>query len=129
MFDLIIERLASFGYTEISENDKAIIDFAIDKVTSTIKNECYTAEIPQGLLHIAVDMVIGEFLKAKKAFSPDELGIDLDAAVKQLSEGDSSVTFAVGDGSQTAEQRLDALIEHLLTYGFSEFSAFRRIKW
>lgn len=129
MLDEVIERLASFGCTTITDSDTVLLNFAIGKVTSTIKNDVNWQDIPEGLLHIAIDMVIGEFLTAKKVFSPDDLGLDLECAAKQIQEGDTNVVFATGEASQTDEQRLDALISYLLTHGRDEFSSFRRIRW
>ena len=129
MFDQIRERLLSFGY-ELAEGDDVIIAFSAQKVGNTIKNDCNVSEIPEGLMNIAVDMAAGEFLAAKKAFSPKSIAaLDLEAAVKQIQTGDTNVVFAVGDESQTAEQRLNAFINYLLNYGRSEFSCYRRIRW
>jgi methionine aminopeptidase len=75
-------------------------------------------------------MAVGEFLLAKKTFAPDDLTtLDLSAAVKDIKEGDSSVSFAVGDASQTPEQRLTTFINYLLTYGKEQYASFRRLKW
>lgn len=129
MLEKVIERLKSFGY-EIQEGDETILTFCISKVESTIKNECNVREIPEGLMCIAIDMVIGEFLKAKKTFAPDSIaGLDLSAAVKQIQAGDTNTVFATGEASQTAEQRLDSFIDYLLTYGLEQFGAFRRLRW
>ena len=123
------ERLKSFGY-ELQNGDDVILNFSIQKVENTIKNDCNTSSVPDGLFNIAVDMAAGEFLTAKKTFSPEAIaGLDLDAAVKQIQTGDTNVTFATGEGSLTAEQRLDAFINRLLTYGRNEFSCYRKITW
>jgi len=83
-----------------------------------------------GFQNIAVDMAIGEFLTAKKTFSPDSIaGLDLDIAVKQIQTGDTNTVFATGEGSLTAEQRLNAFLNYLLTYGRDEFSCYRKIRW
>ncbi len=75
-------------------------------------------------------MAIGEFLLAKKTFAPDDLtGFDLGPAIKQLQEGDTNTVFVTGEGTMTPEQRLTALISHLLTYGRDEFACYRRIRW
>lgn len=122
-------RLLSFGY-ECQTADEFLLGFLMTKVANTIKNDCNVSEIPSGLYNIAVDMAVGEFLAAKKTFTPDDLtGLNLDYAVKQIDEGDMKTTFAVGEGTQTAEQRLDAFIVHLLTYGRDQFSCFRRLRW
>lgn len=130
MFDGdVINRLASFGYTVV-EADKWVIDFLIRKVENHIKDSCNILSIPEGLYQIAVDMVAGNFLFEKKAVDADSLaGIDLDTAVKQIQEGDTSVTFAIGEGSKTPEQRLDAVISWLMTYGEKDFVSYRCLKW
>nr|DAO27367.1 MAG TPA: head to tail adaptor [Caudoviricetes sp.] len=129
MLELVKARLQSFGY-EIQDSDDAILSFSIQKAESTIKNECNVPEVPEELRCVAVDMAVGEFLTAKKTFAPGSIaGLDLEAAVKQIQTGDTSTTFATGEGSQTAEQRLNALLSYLLTYGKEQFSCFRRLRW
>ncbi len=122
-------RLASLGYT-VKDADEASLTFVVGKVGSTIKNEINWAEVPEGLVHIAIDMACGEFLNGKMTFAPDDLsGFDLDAAVKQIQTGDTNTVFAIGDGSKTPEQRLTAFINYLLSYGKDEFNSFRRLRW
>ena len=129
MLDMVKARLQSFGY-KIQNGDEVILNFCIQKVESSIKNDCNVSSIPNGLVCIAVDMAVGEFLTAKKTFSPDSIaGLDLDYAVKQIQTGDTNTVFATGEGSQTAEQRLTAFIGYLLTYGKGEFACYRRIRW
>lgn len=129
MLEKVKERLKSFGY-EMQEVDELALGFAIQKVENTINNDCGTASVPEGLLNIAVDMAAGEFLTAKKTFSPNSIaGLDLDYAIKQIQTGDTNTVFATGEGSLTAEQRLNAFLNYLLTYGRSEFSCYRKIKW
>lgn len=129
MLDKVKTRLQSFGYV-LKDGDEVILAFSVEKVTNTIKNDCNVSEIPDGLMNIAIDMAVGEFLKVKKTFSPNDIaGLDLDYAVKQLQEGDKNTVFATGEGSLTAEQRLNNFLNHLLTYGRDEFSCYRRIRW
>ncbi len=123
------ERLAAFGY-EVQPADEALLGFALDKAVGSIKNDCNLAEVPEGLQRIAVEWAAGEFLQAKKAFAPDDLaGLDLEAAVKQIQAGDTNVVFAAGEGSQTPEQRLNGLINYLLSYGRAELACYRRLRW
>ncbi len=127
MLEAVKERLSSLGY-EIQDGDEAILNFCIQKVENTVRNDCNVTAVPEGLENIAVDMAVGEFLSAKKTFSPDSIaGLDLDFAVKQIQTGDTNTVFS--DGCLTPEQRLDAFINHLLTYGRDEFSCYRKIKW
>lgn len=129
MLEKAKERLQSFGYV-LKDGDEVILTFSIQKVENTIKNDCNVLSIPDGLENIAIDMAIGEFLTAKKTFSPDDIaGLDLDYAVKQIQEGDTNTVFATGEGCLTAEQRLNAFLNYLLTYGRDEFSCYRRLRW
>lgn len=129
MLDMVKERLQSFGY-EIQDGDEIILNFSIQKVENTIKNDCNVSSIPDGLVNIAVDMAVGEFLTAKKTFSPDSIaGLDLDFVVKQIQTGDTNTVFATGEGSLTAEQRLNNFLNYLLTYGRDQFSCYRKIRW
>lgn len=129
MLDMVNERLQSFGY-EIQDGDEIILNFSIQKVENTIKNDCNVSSVPDGLVNIAVDMAVGEFLTAKKTFSPDSIAwLDLEFAVKQIQTGDTNTVFATGEGSLTAEQRLNNFLNYLLTYGRDQFSCYRKIRW
>lgn len=128
--ETVTARLKSFGYEVNTESDGFALTFCVEKVHSTITNETNQLNVPNELEHIAVDITAGEFLLMKKTFAPDSLTIlDLDYAVKQIQTGDTNTVFAVGGGSMTPEQRLNAFINYLLTYGKAEFSAFRRFRW
>lgn len=126
MLEDVKKRLESLGYSYVVADDW-VLDFIILKVEGHIKNQCNTLEVPQGLHENAVDMVCGELLLAKKG-SGRLAGFDLEAAVKSIQEGDTNVTFAIGTGSKTPEERLDGLINFLL-HGEVDYSSFRKIKW
>lgn len=122
-------RLQSFGY-EWKNGDEAVLAFSVQKAESTIKNDCNLSNIPEGLMNIAVDIAVGEFLMAKKTFAPKDIaGLDFGTVVKQIQTGDTNVTFAAGEGSMTDEQRIDILINHLLNCGRGEFVRYRRLVW
>jgi hypothetical protein len=127
MLEDVTARLASFGYT-VTEVDAWMLGFIITKVENHIKSECNVAAVPEGLHNIGVDMAVGEFLLNKKSMGSLE-GFDLSAAVKQIQEGDTSITYAFGNGDRTPEQRLDALILYLMTYGNGSFASFRCLTW
>lgn len=132
MFDIdtVTERLKSFGYEVRADSDGFALNFCIEKVRNTIKNETNQKEIPKGLEYIAVDMACGEFLLSKKTFAPTDLeSVDLEYAVKQIQTGDTNTVFATGEGCLTPEQRLNSFINYLLSYGKAEFNSFRRIRW
>lgn len=129
LHDTVIKRLGSLGYA-FDPADAWILNFLMEKVTNTIKNECNIADIPQGLMQVATDMVCGEFLLMKKGSGDlDGLAVDLNAAaLRQIQEGDTNVVFAV-DQMTTAEQRLDAVIAYLMHGGSHQLITYRRLKW
>lgn len=122
----VLERLESFGYT-IKETDSWMIGFSVQKIENTIKNECNTSTVPDGLLNIAADMICGEFLFGKSQTGQLD-DFDFETALKTVQTGDTTVTYAV-ESSMTPEQRLNSLISHLLNYGRGEFACYRKIKW
>lgn len=127
MLDDVVKRLESLGYTA-TEADTWVLGFIIEKVENHIKNDCNVSEVPDGLHQIAVDMAVGEFLFQKKS-TGQLTGFDMEAVVKQVQEGDTSVTYAIGEGSSTPEQRFDSLVHYLMNYGKGSFASYRRIKW
>jgi len=129
MRDDIIARLESLGYVYDPVDDWAL-NFLIEKVTNTIKNECNVTAIPDGLYHIAVDMVCGEFLANKKSSGAlDGFTVDLSKIpIKQVANGDTNVVFSV-ESVTSPEKGLDRLIDILINAGKSEFVTYRKIKW
>lgn len=129
MEDLVSERLEGLGY-RLAEGDHKLITRAAQKVERRLKNLCGTEFFPEELLYEAIDIAAGEFLKAKKTFSPKDLeGFDLTAAIKRVQVGDTNATFSSGEGCLTEEQRLDAFIDFLLNSGKEQIACFRKVKW
>ena len=119
----VVSRLGSLGYTATDEDGWAI-NFLISKAAESIKSGCNTADVPEGLRYVAADMVCGELLQMKKAAGRLE-GYDAGAAVRQISEGDTSVTYAVPDGAVT----IDSLIAYLINHGKPQLASYRRLTW
>lgn len=122
----VISLLNAFGVTG-AEADP-LIDFVLDSVVERVKNETNLNTIPEGLKKLAVEMVLGQYLSLKKNLGQLE-GFDLEAAVKQIQEGDTNTVFAIGEGNTTPEQRLDALINYLMNGRTREFIKYRRLVW
>lgn len=121
---IIVDRLVLLGY-EMKPEDELILPFVMDKVLNNIKNSCNITSIPEGLMATAIDMVCGEFLFLKNQTGQLE-SFDSEIAIKKVSLGDTDVTF--GD-SLSSEQRLDNLINYLMTNGKGDFVCYRKIKW
>lgn len=118
--------LTALGVTGAA--DDPLLDIVIRNVQYRVQNETNRADLPDGLKSVAVYMAVGEYLNMKKVSGQLE-GFDLDAAIKQIQEGDTNTVFAIGDGSSTPEQRLDALISYLINGRTREFYRFRRFVW
>lgn len=126
MRDKAVAMLTALGVAGAA--DDPLLDIALNNVQWRIKNLSNLSEIPEGLESLAVSMAVGEYLNMKKVSGQLE-GFDLDAAIKQIQEGDTNTVFAIGDGSSTPEQRLDALISYLINGRTREFYRFRRFVW
>jgi hypothetical protein len=122
----VVSMLMALGVTGAA--DDPLLDIVIRNVQYRVQNETNRADLPDGLKSVAVYMAVGEYLNMKKVSGQLE-GFDLDAAIKQIQEGDTNTVFAIGDGSSTPEQRLDALISYLINGRTREFYRFRRFVW
>lgn len=126
MREEVVSMLAALGVTGAA--DDPLLDIVISNVQYRVQNETNRADLPDGLKSVAVYMAVGEYLNMKKVSGQLD-GFDLDAAIKQIQEGDTNTVFAIGDGSSTPEQRLDALISYLINGRTREFYRFRRLVW
>ncbi len=125
MDELIVQRLASLGYT-VTDADTWVIGFCKDKVENHIKNTCNITSIPEGLVEIAVDRVCGEFLFGKKQSGQLDGTFDFEAAVKSVQTGDTNVSF---DVAQSPENRFNTLLNYLQSRGEGDLVCYRKIKW
>lgn len=127
---LIIDRLENLGYTYDKSKDKVILEsFVIPKVENHIKNETNQLEVPEELKYVAIDMVCGEFLFAKK--NSGQFGIadaKVESDLKRLTEGDVTYEYAITEG-QSSDAKLDALINDLIHGHDDELITFRKLRW
>lgn len=127
MRDKAVAMLTALGVAGAA--DDPLLDMVLTNVQWRIKNLSNLSEIPEGLESLAVSMAVGEYLNMKKCFGQLE-GFDLDAAaVKSIQEGDTNITFALGEGSSTPEQRLNSLIDYLINGRIGEIYRYRRLVW
>jgi hypothetical protein len=125
-YEAVLNRLVSFGY-ELKEDDAWVLCFTMQKVENHILNSCNITFVPDGLFHSAVDMVCGEFLFGKNQTGQLDIAtLDLTGAVKQISEGDTTVTF--GDGVSD-QDKFNSIVNYLMTKGEGDFVCFRKLKW
>ena len=127
MRDKAVTMLTALGVAGAA--DDPLLDMVLTNVQWRIKNLSNLSEIPEGLESLAVSMAVGEYLNMKKCSGQLE-GFDLDAAaVKSIQEGDTNITFALGEGSSTTEQRLNSLIDYLINGRIGEIYRYRRLVW
>lgn len=127
MRDKAVTMLTALGVAGAA--DDPLLDIALNNVQWRIKNLSNLSEIPEGLESLAVSTAVGEYLNMKKCSGQLE-GFDLDAAaVKSIQEGDTNITFALGEGSSTPEQRLNSLIDYLINGRIGEIYRYRRLVW
>ena len=117
-------RLSSLGFESDADD---MLEYIAQSEEADILRKCNCEAIPEGFMGEAVDMVCGRYLMIQKSSGAD-VGIDFDAAVSAISEGDISVSFAVGSGMKTAEQRFDELIAYLMR-GERNVADYRRVRW
>ena len=123
----VINRLLQLGYTATAE-DYDHIDFELNKVINYTLNYCNIQEIPEILTPRIIDMVSSDFLYYKKNSGSLE-GFNYEAVVKQIKEGDTSITYAVGQGEDTPENRFDAFVKQLQRGYDKWITPYRRLRW
>lgn len=120
-------RLTALGYN-VTENDLAGIIYYIEKAETVIRDKTNQLAVPEGLLYVWADMVAGMFLQDKKTTGTLSSLYDFSAPAKSISEGDTSVTFAIAD-TGSFEDQFDAMLAKMISPDEELFIAFRRLVW
>ena len=126
MRDQVISMLTALGVTGAATDP--LLDILLQNVQQRILNKTNQSVIPEGLESVAVYMAVGEYLNMKKVSGQLD-GFDLEAAIKQIQEGDTNTVFAIGEGSLTPEQRLNGLIDYLINGRSDELYRYRKLVW
>lgn len=123
----VITRLAALGYSVV-DTDNAVLEYNISKAEAQLKAETGQREVPEGLFYVWVDMAAGLFLTDKKAAGALAEVYDFNAPAKSISEGDTSVTFAIAD-TGSFEDQFDAMLAKMTTPDPDLIIAYRRLAW
>lgn len=123
----VIGRLKQLGYTA-TESDNEQIDYELQKITNYVMNYCNITTIPEIIDPRIIDRVCSDFLFFKKNSGSLD-GFNYDAVIKSIKEGDTTITYAVGQGEDTPENRFDSFVR-TLERGFDKWiTPHRRLRW
>lgn len=128
--DACIARLKQFGY-EVSEDDKTTVQFELDKLIAYTVNYCNlasVAQLPDVLALRVVDRVCSEFLFYKKN-TGQLTNFDYSQAAKSIEQGDTKVTFAVGQEGNTDESRFDKAVDYMQKGYDKWICKYRVMRW
>ena len=125
--ELVIDRLGQLGY-EVEPKDWKQIDFELHKTIDYVMNYCNITTIPNILDYRIIDRVCADFLYYKKN-SGSLPGFNYEAVIKQIKEGDTTISYATGQGEDTPENRFDSFVKQL-ERGFDKWiTPYRRLRW
>ena len=127
IFENVTARLSALGYT-VLDSDCNFLNFNIEKAEAELKAATNQLEVPTGLYHTWIDMAAGLFLSDKKSAGALDCLYDFEAPVKSISEGDTSVSFAISD-SGSLENQFDAMLKKMITPDADLIVAYRRLVW
>lgn len=127
IFTTVVSRLAELGYVA-TDIDNTAIRRNIDKAEAQLRAETNQREVPEGLFYVWVDMAAGLFLSDKKAAGALNDVYNFSAPAKSISEGDTSVTFAIAD-TGSFEDQFDAMLAKMTTPDPDLIIAYRRLVW
>ena len=128
MFNRVVKRLEQLGYKVNEEVDKEHIDYELESVTNYTLNYCNITEIPEIVVPKLIDRVCSQFLYYKKNSGSLD-GFDYDNVIKSVKEGDTTITYAVGQGEDTPENRFDSFVKNL-ERGYDKWiTPYRKLRW
>ena len=123
----IVTRLGQLGY-DATEADYPAIEFTLNSIVNYTLNYCNITEVPEIVEPRLTDRVCADFLFYKKNSGSLE-GFNYDNVIKSIKEGDTTLTYAVGQGEDTPENRFDNFVKKL-ERGYDKWiTPHRCIRW
>ena len=119
----VVNLIIACGY-EVQENDVFMLDFTMRKEINEFLGVCHIASVPNKAKEQLARVIFANFLYIVK--STGKLNINFEVAVKSLSMGDTSTTFA---DSVSAEQQFDTLLAMSMKLSNEVVQCYRRLAW
>ena len=124
MAERFILRLGELGLTLPAE-DIPLIEPLLERARLALLARTGQAVLPEELEATVVDMAAGEYLLLRKNAGRLE-GFDQSYAIRQMSQGDTSISYAVEGGVLSP---FEALIAELRTPPEALVQKWRRMRW
>jgi len=124
MKDKLIKRLEELGVVPPPE-DEGLLKSLCKGAKRRLLAETGQYELPPALKPAMIDIAAGEYLLFRKSIGRLE-GFDHEHAIRQMSQGDTSITYTIGGEVRSP---VDALIERLLTPPPALITEWRRLRW
>ena len=124
----VISRLEMLGYVVKSEDMKAI-NYELNKAVAYALNYCNIEYVPTIVNYKIIDVVASWFLYFKKNSGQLE-GFNYDAVIRQIKEGDTTLTYGTyASSGETEETRFDKFVKQLKQTLDKWLTPYRRLRW
>jgi hypothetical protein len=124
MKEKLRKRLEELGVV-LPVEDERLIKSLCKGAKRRLLAETGQYELPGALKPVMIDMAVGEYLLFRKSIGRLE-GFDQEYAIRQMSQGDTSITYAMASEAQSP---VDVLIERLSTPPAALITEWRRLRW
>ncbi len=128
IFTEVSERLSALGYKDIS-NEETVLHYNIRKAEDILKNKTNQISVPNGLKTIWIDMAAGMFLQDLKQIGKlISTDFDFSSPVKSITEGDTSVTYALSESVSPAAE-FEKMINYMINPSEEIIAKYRKLVW
>ena len=124
MLERLVGRLGELGLAPPDE-DRPLLKTILAGAQRWVLAESGQPELPEALELVVVDMAAGEYLSFRKSVGRLE-EFEEEQVVRQMSQGDTSITYAVEFGQVSP---LEGLIAKLMTPPVAVMNQWRRLRW
>jgi len=124
MKDRLLKRLDELKITHTPE-DEGLLKSMLKGARRKLLAQTGQHQLPEALKPAMIDMAAGEYLLFRKSMGSLE-GFDCEHAIRQVSQGDTSITYAIASEGQAP---VDALVQRLLTPPSALITEWRRVRW